>query len=289
MSKILKAASMLALVLCCFISVPEASAVVKPHWVRQSEDALNRKRISENYTFKVFHTFDADLAFLRRTKFDPLKTYVRTLYNADAKTMTLDSLVSVDSGEVTYRVMFKDAEGEGVVYARQVDEFCYFDDFETNEYGFNLYQLFAVSDKNIMPVFDTFVVKENANATAAALSIIPGVGQIYKGDKLKGYGIIASEAALATGAIFSHYRYRKCEKNFDNKVANYDSWKSKATGWKVARNVGIGTFASVWVYNILDAAILPGGSRVVVKKPEGQQLTISPSSTSAGVALTYRF
>lgn len=289
MSKLLKAAGMLAVILSCLMSSPSAMAVIKPQWVRQGEDVMNRKRIGENYTFKVFHSWDADLTFLQEQRFDPLKTYVRELYGADPMTMTLDSLENVDTGAITYRIMFKDAEGDGVVYAQKVDEFCYFDDFETNEFGFEYYQLYAVSDKNIMPVFDKYVKIENDNATATALSIIPGVGQLYKGDKLKGYGIIASELALATGSVFSHYRYLKCRDNADNGVYRADSWRSKATGWKIARNIGIGSFACVWVYNILDAAVLPGGSRVVVKNPDGKQLTIEPSSSSAGLALTYRF
>ena len=289
MSKILKAAAMLALVLCCFVSGPGASAAVKPQWVRQGEDVMNRKRIGQDYQFKVFHTFDADLTFLKESRFDPLKTYVRETYGADANTMVLDSLENVDNGEVTYRVMFKDAEGDGVVYARKVDEYCYFDDFESNEFGFEYYQLYAVSDKNIHPTFDNFVIRDNSNATATALSIIPGVGQIYKGDKLKGFGILASELALTTGAVFSHYRYLACKENADNGVPHADSWRSKATGWKISRNIGIGAFAGVWIYNILDAAVLPGGSRVIVKKPEGQQITIEPSTSSAGIALTYRF
>ena len=289
MSKILKAAAMLFVVLCCFVSAPGASAAVKPQWVRQGEDVMNRKRIGQDYKFKVFHTFDADLTFLKERRFDPLKTYVRETYGADPMTMTLDSLENVETGEVTYRVMFKDAGGDGVVYARKVDEYCYFDDFESNEFGFEYYQLYAVSEKNILPTFDKFVIRENSNPTATALSIIPGVGQIYKGDNLKGFGIIASELALATGAVFSHYRYLACKDNADNGVPRPDSWRSKATGWKISRNIGVGAFTGVWIYNILDAALLPGGSRVLVKNPEGQQITIAPSSSSAGIALTYRF
>lgn len=289
MSKILKAAGMLALTCVCLFLTPEVVAAVKPQWVRQGEEVMNRKRIGENYTFKVFHTWDADMNLLQETRFDPLMTYVREKYGADPQSMTMDTIESVETDDVIYRISFKDASGGGVVYAKKVDEYCYFEDFEANEFGFEYYQLYAVSEKNILPVFDKFVIVDNSNSTATALSIIPGVGQLYKGETLKGCGILGTEAFLTAGAIVSHKYYKKYQKNADNGVPFADSWQSKATSCKVARNILAGAFASVWIYNILDAAVLPGGSRVIVKRPDGQSLSITPSSSSAGLALTYRF
>ena len=289
MSKILKAAGMLTVALCCLLSAPEVSAAVKPQWVRQGEEVMNRKRIGENYTFKVFHTWNADMNLLQETRFDPLMTYVREKYGADPMSMTMDTIESVETDDVIYRISFKDASGSGVVYAKKVDEYSYFEDFEANEFGFEYYQLYAVSEKNILPVFDKFVIVDNSNSTATALSIIPGVGQLYKGETLKGCGILGTEAFLTAGALVSHKYYKKYQKNADSGVPHADSWESKATSCKVARNILAGAFASVWIYNILDAAVLPGGSRVLVKRPDGQNLTISPSTSSAGLALTYRF
>ncbi len=289
MSKILKAAAVLVTLLTCAFSAPDVAAAIKPQWIRQGEEAMNRKRINENYTFKVFHTWNPDLTLLRERRFDPLMTYVREQYGADPQSMKIDTIESVETDEVTYRISFKDASGDAVVYAKKVDEYCAFEDFQSNEYGFEYYQLYAVSDKNILPVFDNFIIRDNANSTAALLSIVPGVGQIYKGDTFKGCGILGTEILMAAGSVVSHIKYREYQDKADQGVPFADSWHSKATSCKVARNVMAGAFAGVWIYNILDAAVLPGGSRVIVKRPEGQKLTIAPSSTSAGVALTYRF
>ena len=289
MSKIIKAVGMLALTCACLFLTPEAVAAVKPEWVRKGEEVMNRKRIGENYTFKVFHTWNVDQSVLQERRFEPLLTYVRETYGADPQSMTMDTIESVETDDVIYRISFKDASGNGVVYAKKVDEYSYFDDFEENEFGFGYYQLYAVSDKNILPVFDNFVIRDNDNGTATALSIIPGVGQIYKGDKLKGFGILGTEAVFAAGAVVSHIKYREYQSNADNGVPVPDSWHSKAISCKVARNILIGSFASVWIYNILDAAVLPGGSRVIVKRPDGQSLSVTPSTSSAGLALTYRF
>ena len=289
MSKILKAAGALAFACVFLFLTPEAVAAVKPQWVRLGEEVMNRKRIGENYTFKVFHTWNPDLTLLKEQRFLPLLTYVREQYGADPQSMTLDTIESMQTDDVTYRISFKDASGDAVVYAKKVDEYCYFEDFEENKFAYEYYQLFAVSDKNIHPVFDKFVIQDNSNTNAALLSIIPGVGQLYKGENLKGYGILGTEAFLTAGALVSHKYYKKYQKNADDGVPFADSWHSKATSCKVARNIMVGAFAGVWVYNILDAAILPGGSRVLVRKPDGQKLTISPSTSSAGLALTYRF
>ena len=229
------------------------------------------------------------MTLLKEQRFLPLLTYVREQYGADPQSMTLDTIESMQTDDVTYRISFKDASGDAVVYAKKVDEYCYFEDFEENKFAYEYYQLFAVSDKNIHPVFDKFVIQDNSNTNAALLSIIPGVGQLYKGENLKGYGILGTEAFLTAGALVSHKYYKKYQKNADDGVPFADSWHSKATSCKVARNIMVGAFAGVWVYNILDAAILPGGSRVLVRKPDGQKLTISPSTSSAGLALTYRF
>ena len=259
-------------------------------------EALEAAYPGENYPVRLQRGFRAislnghpSLATAYTNDVDPLMTYVREKYGADPMSMTMDTIESVETDDVIYRISFKDASGSGVVYAKKVDEYSYFEDFEANEFGFEYYQLYAVSEKNILPVFDKFVIVDNSNSTATALSIIPGVGQLYKGETLKGCGILGTEAFLTAGALVSHKYYKKYQKNADSGVPHADSWESKATSCKVARNILAGAFASVWIYNILDAAVLPGGSRVLVKRPDGQNLTISPSTSSAGLALTYRF
>lgn len=290
MGKIFGSMWALALAMSLLLCGPDSLGAVKPQWVRQGEEVMNRKRIGGDYTFKVFHTRDTDLTSLTERRFDPLLSYVRESFGADVKTMRLDVMNTGENiGDVTYRVSFRDASGEGVVYARIVDEYSYLDDYGTNDFGFEFYQLFAVSDRNVLPVFDDFKIVENDNRAATALSVIPGAGQIYKGETLKGFGIMGTEAVLAAGAVVSHIKYNDYQKNADNGVFPADSWHSKATSCKVARNIMAGAFAGVWIYNILDAALLPGGSRVLVRKPQEHGLTLAPSDSGAGLAVVYRF
>ena len=66
---------------------------------------------------------------------------------------------------------------------------------------FEYYQLYAVSEKDVTPVFDTFERGERSKGTAALMNIIPGAGQLYKGHTFKGYAILGSEIALGVTAI----------------------------------------------------------------------------------------
>ena len=270
MSKYLRTA-LLLLVAACMLSSLDLSAKVKPQWVLNGEEQMNRKRISDNYVFKVFHTFSPDLGQLKDERFEPLMDYVRETYGAERLSMRLDS-VTVAGSPVTYRVSFRDSSGDASVYARLA-----------------FYQLYAVTGRNGPPEFDDFRKVESNNLKATAMSLIPGMGQLYKGDKLKGYSILGVELASVACGVLCQNRMLYCKDQADKGMSATDSWRSKQRGWREFRNIAIGTFGVTYLFNLFDAAADDGMSRVLVSKPEGQQLTVSPSSVGAGVALTYRF
>lgn len=287
MSKYLRTA-LLLLVAACMLSSLDLSAKVKPQWVLNGEEQMNRKRISDNYVFKVFHTFSPDLGQLKDERFEPLMDYVRETYGAERLSMRLDS-VTVAGSPVTYRVSFRDSSGDASVYARLADSYTSFEDFVDNEYGYEFYQLYAVTGRNGLPEFDDFRKVESNNLKATAMSLIPGMGQLYKGDKLKGYSILGVELASVACGVLCQNRMLYCKDQADKGMSATDSWRSKQRGWREFRNIAIGTFGVTYLFNLFDAAADDGMSRVLVSKPEGQQLTVSPSSVGAGVALTYRF
>ena len=138
MCKYLRTA-LLLLVAACMLSSLDLSAKVKPQWVLNGEEQMNRKRISDNYVFKVFHTFSPDLGQLKDERFEPLMDYVRETYGAERLSMRLDS-VTVAGSPVTYRVSFRDSSGDASVYARLADSYTSFEDFVDNEYGYEFYQ-----------------------------------------------------------------------------------------------------------------------------------------------------
>ena len=288
MKKLLTLAMLLSMALAGLSSSLEvrASSAIKPQWIRKGEEFMNKKRKSSNYEFKVFHTFDADFSKLKEKRFEPLLTYVREKYGAYPMTMQLDSLAAGPGESTTYCVSFGQNQ-ESTVYARLVDSYSSFEDYSDNEYGFEFYQLFAVTDKNALPLFDTFEVQECNNTKATLLSLIPSAGQFYKGANGRGAAILGGELAFATGMAIYQYKKNVAYDNVVKGISNVDSWQSKVDSYKVSRNACIGVMAGLYLYGLLDAALSEGSARVKVTDPQGGQLTLGPSAY--GIGLTYSF
>lgn len=189
---------------------------------------------------------------------------------------------------MTYSITFTDSVGNAVVYAQKVDEYCSFEDYADNTYQFEYYQLYAISKRDSFPVFDEFTLSRTYNHKALCLSLVPGLGQIYKGQKIKGYTILGMEATLAVSAVAFHFKKHYCDRQIDKQPQFADSWKSKSLGWRQMRNLCIGVAGCLYVYNLIDAAVSKGSRHVVVKKPKLQVLP-SASSEGAGMTLSFNF
>ncbi|MBO6169287.1 MAG: hypothetical protein J6O51_04870 [Bacteroidales bacterium] len=287
MNKLLKITCLLAMAAGLAFSVRvQASSDVKPQWVRKGEEMMNRKRKSTGYEFKVFHTFNASQAKLKDHRFDPLLTYVREKYGADPMTVKLDSLIASPGAPTTYRISFGENQAQ-TVFAQLVDDYMSFEDYIDNEYGFELYQLFAVSNPGSMPVFDSFEVKECDNTKATLLSIIPSAGQFYKGANGRGAAILGGELAFAAGVAIYQYKKNVAYDNIAKGISSIDSWQSKVDSYKVSRNACIGVMAGIYIYGLLDAALSDGSSRVKVSDPQNGELTLGLCEN--GFGLTWRF
>lgn len=261
------------------LPAPDALAGVKPEWVQKGEEAMNRKRTNDSYVFKAFHQADADYNRLMDGRFDPLIHYVASKYRVERSSVQLDSLVAGAGVPVTYRIVFRDAEGEAVVLAQRVDSYLTFEDFNDQEFRWEHDQLFAVSEKNRNVVFDCYGIESANNGLAALMSVVPGVGQLYKGNTAKGLVILGSEVALGAAAAVFQLKSNGYQKRADSGEFPADSWQSKADGYKLVRNISFGAMAGIWLFGIFDAVVGDGASR----------LKVEPAAGSAGVGLVYNF
>ena len=287
MNKMIKLAGLLTVAAVCLFSAPEALAGIHPEWVRKGEAKMNKSRVSDNYEFKVFHTWSGDYNLLWEERFVPLMDYLGECYGTDRSKMQLDSLAT---NPVTYRIRFRDANGDAVVYAQRPAVYSAFEDFSDSDYEFNYYQLYAVTGRNGEPVFDRFTEEPTSNLNATLMSIVPGLGQFYKGDNDKGKIILGSEVLMAASAIVcqfqdSYNKNRLSEKDLEERP----SWESKELGWRGFRNLSLIGMAAMYVYNLIDAAAAKGGSRVTVSGAPSPQFSIEPSPSTNGVAFVYRF
>ena len=264
-----------------------AHAALRPEWTWKGEEALNRKRKNESYTFKVFKTEDAYLSRLREGRFYPLLKYLGDRYQADPEKMVLDSLATIPGEPTTYRIVLPD---NGVVRARRVDVYSTVDNNTLGDPVFEYYQLYAVSEKDAEVLFDQFEVKERSRGEAALMTaLIPGAGQIYKGHTFKGSVILGSEIVLGAAAWSAHKKSLYYKDKVASGIPYTDSWQSKEIGMRRLRNIALVAMGGIWAFGLYDALATESMPFIFVSAPQGGQLSLAPATDSAGLALVYRF
>ena len=257
-----------------------AGAAPLPEWARKGEAYMNRKRTNTSYAFKVFKSEDAYLSRLQENRFLPLLAYLGDKYGVAPEKMALDSLSNGFGAPATYRISFPENGRQATVLAQRVDVL---------DPVFEYYQLYAVSEKDVTPVFDTFERGERSKGTAALMNIIPGAGQLYKGHTFKGYTILGSEIALGVTAITQQVKANYYDKMAATATVGADSYRNDAIGRRRIRNAALIAMGGIWAYSIFDALVAESMPNISVSAPSGAQLTVAPASTSAGIALVYRF
>lgn len=310
----MKTLSRLFIIIMLAIPAIAGQAQDKPRWASKGAGHLQDKRSNDTYRFVKFETFGGDLTQLRNEQTRPLIEYLASTFGLEADKAEA-RVISTGGGDASlpndaegstavsrdYKVTFSGAKDE-TFYARLVDEYVTFDENIDLTYDFTLYQLYAVATAGgAEPVYDDYSFTRNYNAKALALSIIPGLGQLYKGQNTKAYCIWGGEAVFAAFTIAGEMRRHQYSKDRDNaRLEGHhdiaDSYHSKMKSWRTVRNIAICGLVGVYVYNLADAAISKGARQVIVKKKNGTQLSLQPgvvydpSSTLApavGMSLTF--
>ncbi len=120
-------------------------------------------------------------------------------------------------------------------------------------------------------------------------AVLPGWGQFYKGDKLKGGLMLGGTAALAVGIVFTeiqraeYMRLIKKTHNADTKQI----YATRSTNWAIGRNVCIGTLSALYVYNLIDALVAPGAKRIIRLNDGRRNYAIAPTVMPNGSAGLY--
>lgn len=168
---------------------------------------------------------------------------------------------------------------------------------KVDEYPYNssgivtLHTLFMVAlcDE---PVFDRTYLTTSYGATPVAMSIIPGLGQWYKGSKVKGISMFGAEVVAIAGIVVCENQRASYIKKSKEQPKFAKEYGSKADQWDTGRNLCIGVAAGIWVYNMVDAIVAKGSRRVIVKRADGGGLSMAPFAMpdgGAGVSFAYNF
>ena len=173
------------------------------------------------------------------------------------------------------------------IVCREIDEY-----WTERDGKYDVDVLYTVTDKNSYggSYDDDIKVSAKYGAGAGFMSVIPSLGQFYKGSVVKGSLILAGEIAAAGGFILSENTRASYIKKMQEQPKHAAEYNSLADTWETARNVCLGAAAAIYVYNLIDAFVAPGAKRVIVNKGRAN-LSAVPfvDSNAVGLGLAFNF
>ena len=267
----------------------DAFAEKAPDWTRKSAGELNALRTNISYEFMVFRTEDPSETRLQATWSVPLVNYLAEKYDADPNLMKVECLSANDDSQPLYRVLLAGPDATDAVLVRRIDTWSDVDYNTVQDAYFEFFQLFAIGEKNCDVMFDEFNMERSNKTAAAFMSIVPGVGQLYKGENVKGFAMLGTGVALAGTAVASHIQAVNWKNKMDDEPEFKDSWSQKAYGMRRQRNVLLVALGCLSAYSVFDAVVGEGVSRLTVRESDGSVISVAPSSESAGLALVVSF
>lgn len=263
------------------VSMAERS-VSKPQWVSKGETTLNNQRSNKTYYFKVIQSTGRDLQTLINNRIVNLANYIGQSNNLSG-TATTEIVNEQQGGTVqsssSFRVTFKNDVSTPTFYAQLVDEY-----WELDAAGYTYYALFAVSEKG-QATFDRFEVTRSYGALPAVMSVIPGVGQLYKGQKLKGSLMLGGAVLCAGGIILCENRRAYYQTRIIEQPKFARDWSKKSNNWETGRNIAIGATAALVAWSVIDAAVAPGTTRIKISPSTSFALRPAALTTPDGVGM----
>lgn len=283
----------LMLCTCCLLTVSaqQKSDRLRPRWLTSSLP----KSQSSSYVFMDASGTGSTLEEARQRSFVNLSTKLE-----HERGIKVSSSVKVNSNSVreggkrsqqtrqVYQMECVENGKEISMNTRIIDEY-----WEQDARGYVCYILYTITDNNSAggSYDDDIYLTTSYGAKGFFYSVIPGVGQLYKGSKLKGGLILGGTVACAGMIVVAENMRSSYVTKMTEKPQNKDFYNDKAGNWENVRNGFIGAAAALYVYNLIDAAVAPGRRHVVVKKRHGVNFSFVPTwdADCAGMALVVNF
>lgn len=260
----------------------------KPQWATKGAASMDAKRSNTTYHFMVVRNSGESLQQLQERKIKALGDYIMNENKIEGvEEIETENVQSNNSySTIVYRDKTTNQKKTMTFYHKLVDEY-----WEYNGLNYQYFMLFAVSENGQTPVFDEFSSTTSYGAVPVVMSIIPGVGQMYKGSTAKGVCFLAGTAALAVGALYCDNQRADYKNKMKEQPKFAKNYNTKANNFETARNVCFGAAAALWVYNIVDAAIAKGNRKIVVRPNSDKGLSLNPmiATEGAGMTLAYKF
>lgn len=275
--------------ICMTAAASNKSDKLRPKWLTQS---LPQSK-SGTYIFVRAYGEGVSLSGAKQAAFVSMaqKLEIERGLTVNTDLISTESFVqSQNESETEYRqeiVLSVTEKGRKMdIVCREIDDFW----VESNgKYMVNV--LYTVSDKNVYGgSYDDDISITTRYGARGLLSLIPSVGQFYKGSSVKGSLILVGEIAAVGGIILcenTRASYIKKMKEQSKYAAEYNSLADK---WETGRNISIGAAAVIYVYNLIDALSANGAKRVVVKGRKSQ-LSLNPylDDKCVGINIALKF
>lgn len=251
-----------------------------PRWINDSYKELNSGVNNDTYSIHLLRSHSPSDKQITAERKRALAKYAESQLGAIDTSVRVDSVSGGD--QPVFWVYYNTPQSDNnFVAAKLIDQYSKFTDEMLNVYEYEFFYLFAISSPNTYPQYDEFINYKPDNKKALALSLIPGLGQVYKGHNIKGALILGGEVMFVGAAIIFQKKHIDCRREvgkYDevSYPGYWDSWHSKSRTWATWRNGALGCAAILYVYNLIDAARSPGRGNFKVKKLSGPHLTVGP-------------
>ena len=251
----------LFLILLC-ISFAGQAQEIKPIWLKKTPVAGN-----PSYQFQVFQVPMTNQLMAKKQLPDVASYYLERNYNV--RGVTIETFELSESYSDNKKISRQTENIRDTVYTesgavdvtlRLIDEYqdvdkvwflCAIPSYRTSVVNYD--KMTVTSKYGIRYIWPSFIV--------------PGAGQMVKGDWLKGGLFMGGTVALAGGALFTHLQsniYNRKVYEAGGKEEAMRIYANRARNFGTGRNVCLGGLAALYIYNIIDAFVAPGARRVEV-------------------------
>lgn len=259
------------LCICCPVLLMGQQIHNKPDWVRKHLPVPG----NNTYIFVKQTAISQSLGLARQSCMNQLAND-RTVLNgamvySQSNSSTRISQEYIDgkfSENISDNIDF-DLKIEGIPFKLQtkvIDEY-YTKEYNNGSQCYNMSVLYMVAVRE-NPIFDYVNITSKYGFQHVWPSfIVPGAGQMVKGDWLKG-GLMMGGATLFAGGIALTECTRqvylgKISQQSRNEEA-VKIYANRASNLAIGRNICIGGLCAVYIYSIIDAFVAPGARRVEV-------------------------
>lgn len=280
-----------SLLLSCQCLYAQLAGSIKPRWISETPVSTN-----PSYRFHVTYVDNSEsISGARMQSKSELYRLVEKsesikvieAYDMESRQRYTESSVTEKTDELYAMTIESDGEAVDLVYMKLDEYWC-----ESIVGGIKrkeLYTLYAVARPDVEPRFDDVYFTNRYGIKGMARSLVPGWGQLYKGQKVKGACIMGGEVLLIGSVIVSENLRSSYIKKMKEQPKFFQTYNSKADNWANIRNVCIGAAAALYVYNLIDAAVSPGARYAVVKKAKLPVMQPVACGDFSGISLAWYF